>query len=87
MLRNILFYVKEAFLSAKKNMVMSLATIISLTATLIIVGMFLIISFNIDKFIADIESQLIAVAYLKDDLSEEVIKKLVQEASELPGVK
>ncbi|MGD9552501.1 MAG: permease-like cell division protein FtsX [Candidatus Caldatribacteriota bacterium] len=87
MLRNILFYIKEAFLSAKKNMVVSLATIISLTAALIIVGIFLIISFNIDNFIADIESQLIAVAYLKDNLSEEVIKKLVQETSELPGVK
>jgi cell division transport system permease protein len=87
MLRNILFYIKEAFLSSKKNTVMSIATIISLTATLVIVGIFLIISLNINIFIANIESQLMAVAYLKDDLSEEVIKKLVQDASELPGVK
>jgi cell division transport system permease protein len=87
MLRNILFYIKEAFLSSKKNTVMSIATIVSLTATLVIVGIFLIISLNINIFIANIESQLMAVAYLKDDLSEEVIKKLVQDASELPGVK
>ncbi len=84
--RNILFYIKEAFLSAKKNSIISLATVICLTATLIIVGIFLIISFNIDNFISNIESQLIAVAYIKDNLSPEEVVKLVETTSQLEGV-
>ncbi len=87
MLRNILFYIKEAFLSTKKNGIMSLATMISLTATLIIVGIFLLISVNVNLFLNNIESQMIAVAYLKEGLSEEEISKLVQNTSELEGVK
>lgn len=87
MLRNILFYIKEAFLSTKKNGIMSLATMISLTAALIIVGMFLLISFNINLFMDNIESELLAIAYLKDNLSEEEIKQLVQDTTELEGVK
>ncbi|MDD3657099.1 MAG: permease-like cell division protein FtsX, partial [Atribacterota bacterium] len=87
MIRNILFYIKEAFLSAKKNIIISFATIICLTASLIIVEIFLIISLNIDIIIANVESQLIAIAYLKDNLSEEDIRKLVEETSKLRGVK
>jgi len=81
------FYIKEAFLSTKKNGIMSFATIISLTATLIIVGIFFLISLNVYLFLDDIESQLVAIAYLKDDISEEDINKLVQDTSELQGVK
>jgi len=81
------FYIKEAFLSTKKNGIMSFATIISLTATLIIVGIFFLISLNVNLFLDDIESQLVAIAYLKDDISEEDINKLVQDTSELQGVK
>ncbi|HPK87143.1 MAG TPA: permease-like cell division protein FtsX [Atribacterota bacterium] len=87
MIRNILFYIKEAFLSTKKNGIISLATIVCLTATLIIVGIFLIISLHINNFIANLESDLIAVAYLKDDLTQEEIGKLVQNTSSLEGVR
>lgn len=87
MIRNMLFYIKEAFLSTKKNGIISLATIVCLTATLIIVGIFLIISLHINNFIANLESDLIAVAYLKDDLSQEEIGKLVQNTSSLEGVR
>jgi cell division transport system permease protein len=86
MLRNIPFYIKEAFLSTKKNGIISFATVISLTATLIIVGMFLLISFNISIFLNNMESQLLAIAYLQDGLSEEEIDTLVQDVSELQGV-
>lgn len=87
MLRNTLFYIKEAFLSTKKNGIMSLATVVSLAATLIIVGMFLFISLNINLFLINLESQLIAIAYLRDGLSEDEINRLIQDTSELQGVK
>lgn len=66
---------------------MSLATIISLTATLIIVGMLLLISLNINKFLINVESQLVAVAYLKDGLSDEQVNKLLQDTQDFQGVK
>ncbi len=87
MIRNLFFYIREAFFSTKKNGIISLATIVCLTATLIIVGIFLIISLNINIFIANLESQLIAVAYLTDDLSQDEIEKLVQNTGGLEGVK
>ena len=87
MIKNILFYIKEAFLSTKKNSITSLATIICLTATLIIVGLFIIISSNIDSFITNVESQLISVAYFKDNISEEEITGLVEEINNIEGVK
>jgi cell division transport system permease protein len=87
MLRNIFFYIKESFLSTKKNGIISFATIISLTATLIIVGMFLLIYFNISVLLNDMESQLVVIVYLEEEFSEEEINKLVQDASELQGVK
>jgi len=74
-------------LSTKKNGIISFATIISLTATLIIVGMFLLIYFNISVLLNDMESQLVAIAYLEEEFSEEKINKLVQDASELQGVR
>ncbi|MDD4896577.1 MAG: permease-like cell division protein FtsX, partial [Atribacterota bacterium] len=81
------FYLKEAFLSAKKNSIISFATVICLTATLIIMGIFLILSLNLNIFLANVESQLIAVSYLKDNLSEEEIRKLAKEISGLDGVR
>ena len=87
MIRNTLFFIKEAFLSTKKNGIMSLATVISLTAALIIVGMFLLLSININNFLSNTESQFVAVAYLKDGLSDEQVNKLVQDTKDLQGVK
>ena len=74
-------------MSTKKNGIISFATIISLTATLIIVGMFLLIYFNISVLLNDMESQLVVIVYLEEEFSEEEINKLVQDASELQGVK
>lgn len=87
MLRNALFYIKEAYLSTRKNGIISLATMVSLTATLIIVGVLLLISFNIRLFLNNIESELMAVAYLKDDLPEEELIMLIQEVGALEGVR
>ncbi len=87
MLRNILFFIKEAFFSTKKNGIMSLATIVSLSATLIIVGVLLLIFLNLNLFLETIESQLIAVAYLKDGVSEEKATVLSENLLELQGIK
>lgn len=86
MLRNLLFYIKEAFLSTKKNGIMSFATIISLTATLLIIGILLLISFNINYLIEGTESELMAVAYLKDQVSAEEAKNIIQSVSQVIGV-
>ncbi|MFA5564282.1 MAG: ABC transporter permease, partial [Candidatus Caldatribacteriota bacterium] len=87
MLRNLLFFIKEAFLSTKKNGIMSFATIVSLIATLLIVGLFLIISLNIDNILSDIESQLVAIVYLSDSATEEEVNEIIQNAIETEGVK
>lgn len=87
MIRNILFYIKEAFLSARKNGVISLATLVCLTATLIIVGILLTISVNINVFIDNLESQLVVIAYFKDNIATEEVGKIVEYVESLNGVK
>ncbi|MEA1940299.1 MAG: permease-like cell division protein FtsX [Candidatus Caldatribacteriota bacterium] len=70
------FYLREATHSIKRNALVSIATIISFTTILIIVGSFLLISINIDLFLKSMESQLEIVAYLKDDISKDELNNL-----------
>ena len=86
MMKNIFFYIKEAFLSMKKNGIMSLATVVSLTATLMIVSLFLLIYANTNVFISRIESQLIAVAYFSDTFPDKEMGQLQQQIEGLEGV-
>ena len=70
------FYLKEALHSIKRNALVNIATFISFTTILIIVGAFLLISVNMDFFIQSMESQLEIVVYLKDNISEKELNVL-----------
>ena len=48
---NMGFYFREALLSFRRSALMSIATILSTTTILIIVGMFLLISLNSNLFL------------------------------------
>ncbi|TFG90538.1 MAG: ABC transporter permease, partial [Candidatus Atribacteria bacterium] len=67
---NMGFYFREALLSFRRSALMSIATILSTTTILIIVGMFLLISLNSNLFLENLESQLEIIVYLKDNISK-----------------
>ncbi|MCK5768257.1 MAG: ABC transporter permease, partial [Candidatus Atribacteria bacterium] len=70
------FYLKEALHSIKRNILINIATFISFTTILIILGAFLLIYANMNLFLKNMESQLEIIAYLEDNISEKEINGL-----------
>jgi len=81
------FYVREALLSFRRSALMSMATILSITTILIIVGMFLLISINSSLFLKNIESQLEIIVYLEDDISNAELNTLENNFNSIDGIK
>jgi len=84
---NVGFYFKEAILSFKRSTLMSIAAIISTTAILVIVGMFLLILTNSNYVLKNLESQIEIIAYLKDNISKSEMNSLESTLSKIEGVK
>jgi cell division transport system permease protein len=83
---NMGFYLKEALLSIKRNVLVSIASIMSITTILIIIGIFLLISINANLFLKNIESQLEIIAYLKDDISKIELDNLKKNIKAIEGI-
>ncbi|MDD5014258.1 MAG: permease-like cell division protein FtsX [Atribacterota bacterium] len=84
---NMRFYFREALLSFRRSALMSMATILSITTILIIIGMFLLISINSSLFLKNLESQLEIVVYLKDKISEIELNNLKSNIASIDGIK
>jgi len=70
------FYFREALLSFRRSALMSVAAILSTTTILLIVGIFLLISVNLNLFLENLESQLEIVVYLEDNISKAELNNL-----------
>ncbi|HZK12008.1 MAG TPA: permease-like cell division protein FtsX [Atribacterota bacterium] len=84
---NMRFYFREALLSFRRSPLMSMATILSITTILIIIGMFLLISINSSLFLKNLESQLEIVVYLEDKISEVELNNLKGNIASIDGIK
>ena len=80
------FYLKEALHSIKRNILINIATFISFTTILIILGAFLLIYANMNLFLENMESQLEIIAYLEDNISEKEINGLNEKISNITGI-
>jgi cell division transport system permease protein len=87
MFRNMRYFIKEAFSSMGKNNWMSIASIGAVTASLIILGVFLIVNLNFNFIAKDVETQVEITAYLDEDLNGEGISKIGRELIQIKGVK
>jgi cell division transport system permease protein len=65
------YFMREGLRSAIKNGVMSLASVSVLTACLLIMGSFLMVSQNIANILSDLEQQNEMVVFLDEALDEE----------------
>ncbi len=81
------FYLKEALLSFRRNLLMYFASIMSITVIFIIVGIFLLISLNLNFLLEDLESQFEIVIYLKDDISTTELNNLKNDIASREGVR
>jgi len=80
------FYLKEALFSIKRNALVNIATIISFTTILIIVGIFLLISINMDLILDKIESQLEIIVYIEDNSTEKDLEGLRGKIEAINGI-
>ena len=84
---NMRFYFREALLSFRRSALMTMATILSITTILIIIGVFLLISINSSLFLKNLESQLEIVVYLEDKISEVELNNIKGNLALIDGIK
>lgn len=85
-LRNIEFYLREAFIDFWRSGLMSIVAVATVTVSLIVFGTFLMLVINLNNLVASLSSKLEIMAYLKDDLSNLEVDVLRGQALRLPAV-
>ena len=73
---NIEYFVKEVFISLRRNNWMSLASVSTVAVSLFILGMFTMLVLNLNKLAENLESQVQINVYIKEDVNREDIKDL-----------
>jgi cell division transport system permease protein len=81
------FFIREGIGSLRKNKTMSAASISSVIAALLVIGIFFIIVLNVDYAASNLESQIEMMVYLQDGLSETIIASMGEELKSVSGVK
>lgn len=81
------YFMREGLRSAIKNGVMSLASVSVLTACLLIMGSFLMVSQNIANILSDLEQQNEMVVFLDEALDEERTEEVGEKLKGLENVR
>lgn len=66
---------------------MSIAAILSITTILLIVGIFILISVNLNLFLENLESQLEIIVYVEDNISTAELDTLTNNINSIKGAK
>lgn len=82
-----LYFIQEGLQSTIKNGVMSMASISVLTACLLIMGSFLIVSENINNILSDLEKQNEIVAFIDGALDEAQTKQVGEKIKKLENIR
>lgn len=77
---------RDSFKSFVRNFSLSLASILCVTITLLLVGFTAIASFNINNTIDSVEDELSIIVYLNKDVTEERLEELEIEFEEITHV-
>lgn len=81
--------VRDAFKSVSRNFSLSIASISCISITLIVVGLALIISFNVDNFARTIKNDVTVVVFLKQDTTSEeleIIKNKIENFENIESI-
>ncbi|MVX62314.1 FtsX-like permease family protein [Clostridium chromiireducens] len=80
------YYIIDAFKSLNRNKTISLASVITVTTTLFLMGVFILLSQNIQIGMKNVESQLQIQVFLKDGISITDQENINQKLSSIPGI-
>ena len=86
MFRILMTNIKDAFKSVFRNFSLSMASIVCTTITLILVGIALIVSVNINSFTDDLEKDLTIVVFMERDAEEADVTELEYDLNEIENV-
>ena len=85
--RTFLYFLKEAFRSFFRNGWMTIASILTVTLSLFILGMFMTTVWNLNHAASYLENQVELSVYLKDGLTSEQIHAVEQKIKSVPQTK
>ncbi|MBU5592581.1 permease-like cell division protein FtsX [Clostridium sp. MSJ-4] len=77
----------DAFKSIKRNKTISFASIITVSATLFIFGIFIMLALNINRFVGEVESKVEIKVFLKEDVTISDQKAIEDKLRKTEGVK
>ena len=86
MLRNIVYFFREAFKSMARNHLLSIATISTIAICILILGMSALLTMNTSNFLNNLESDVEIMAYLEQELDEEGIKSYRKKLESWSGI-
>ncbi|EKQ51892.1 MULTISPECIES: permease-like cell division protein FtsX [unclassified Clostridium] len=81
------YYISDALKSLKRNRTISLASIITVTATLFIMGVFVLLMQNINIGMNNVESQVQIQVFLNDKITSKDQENIDQKLSNISGIK
>jgi cell division transport system permease protein len=77
---------REAVAGFRRTPLLALLSVVAISLSLFVVGLFALTAFNIRRAIEGIESRVEVIAYLRDEVTPEQVKELQAVAAGLPGV-
>ncbi len=86
MLRNTVYFFREAFKSVARNHLLSIATVSTITICILILGMSVLITLNTSTFLTSLESDVEIMAYLEQELDNDEIKDVRGKLESLAGI-
>lgn len=84
--RTIEYYIREVFISLRRNNWMSVASIGTVAVSLFIFGMFLMMVMNMNKLAENMESQVQINVYLLDKVDRKQTRDIEKDLKEIEGV-
>ena len=85
-LKDFLYFLKEALKSLVRNRWMSLASIGVVSVTLLLLGIFMLVNFNVDLFTRDLKDQVEILVYVQDANTEAETESLRIRMIDIPEV-
>jgi len=79
-------FITDAFKSLRRNITISVASILTVMATLFVLGAFVMILLNVKVGITDVESQVEANVFLNDNIKIEDQKNILSKLNNIPEV-
>ena len=80
------YFVTESLNSIRRNGLMSLASLMTVALSLLILGVFIILVMNLNHMASVLESQVQVTVYLQDTLKEVEVREIGTRITKLPGV-